>query len=248
MSVTTKPSTPSPTIESEPAGDRFVAGALWTVAGLLVILQVVAGEIIPPLAIAGLVYAGLGILLARRRSRRLLAAVIVLGVIHLAGSAPFMLANLSHPESTVSFLSEAFLGLAGMVVLIGAVAGLRTDRPGARRPIAIGAGLLAAAAVVVSLAAASGVESEALGRGDVPVETVRSAFPDIEVPAGGAVLWVDNQDPIHHTLVIEGTDVRAVLPGSTAVRVEVDLEPGTYRYFCDVPGHDSMEGVLHVLP
>jgi uncharacterized cupredoxin-like copper-binding protein len=60
------------------------------------------------------------------------------------------------------------------------------------------------------------------------------------------VLWVDNQDPFHHTFVIDGTDVREVLVASSSVRVPVDLAPGSYRFWCDVPGHESMEGVLDV--
>jgi plastocyanin len=81
----------------------------------------------------------------------------------------------------------------------------------------------------------------------VAIVTERSRFPEqVELPAGEGVLWVDNQDPFHHTLLIDGTDVREVLAAGSSVRVPVDLAPGTYRFWCDVPGHESMEGVLDV--
>ena len=240
-SISTGSQTPAPT------GDRFVAGALWILAALLVTVQGLARELIPPLAIFAVVFLGVGVVVARRRSRWLLVGVIVLSLVYLVGSTPFFIANLAHPESPASFLAEAFVGLALLTALIGAVAGLRGAQPGSRRPIAVGAGGLAAVAVVVSIVASSGVEADLRQPGDVAVEAVRSTYPAaLELQAGESVLWVDNQDPFHHTLVIEGTDVRETLPGSTAVRMTVDLTPGTFRYFCDVPGHESMEGQIVV--
>ena len=245
--TTTRPDLPSETPAQAVTGDRFVAGAMLTVAVLLLALQGLAGGIIPPLAIFALLYLGLGVAVGRRRSRWLLVAVIVLTLVHLVGSLPFFVANLSHPESPASFLSEAFVGLALLTALIGAIGGLRGARPRSRRPVAFGAIAVAALAVVVSVVAATGAESELLQPGDVAVEAVRSTFPELlEVPAGETVLWVDNQDPFHHTLVIDGTDVQHNLPGSTSVRLTVDLDPGTYRYFCDVPGHERMEGQIVV--
>jgi plastocyanin len=111
----------------------------------------------------------------------------------------------------------------------------------------VAAGGLAVVAIVVAVAASARVDAEPAQAGDVVVEVVGFHFPDvITVPAGGSALWVDNQDLIRHTLVVEGTGVHVELPASTSVRSEVDLAPGTYRYFCDVPGHEYMEGQLDV--
>ena len=45
----------------------------------------------------------------------------------------------------------------------------------------------------------------------------------------------------------KGQDIKQELPGGTSRRIEVNLPAGTYRFFCDVPGHESiMEGVLTV--
>lgn len=238
---------PDVRLETQPQrrGDRFLGGGLLLLAALFASIQILAGEVIPPLAVAALVYAGLGGVLLRVTRRWLVLATSVLIVVHLATSIPFLVAALAHPESPASFLPDAFIVVVALAVLAGALTGLRGR--GSRRRIAVAAALLAAALTVGSVVAASGVDSDVRQAGDVPIESVRSTFPArVQVPAGGAALWVDNQDPFRHTLVIEGTDVHAELPGSTAVRVETDLAPGTYRYFCDVPGHELMAGELVV--
>ena len=71
----------------------------------------------------------------------------------------------------------------------------------------------------------------------VPIE--RRGRPSAEPIAG-------NEDPIRHTFVIEELEVSLELPANTARRVDFDAASGTYRFFCDVPGHDDMVGVLTV--
>lgn len=224
-------------------GDRFVAGGLLLAAALFAAVQVLAGEVIPPLAVPMVVYAAFGFALARSAPRWLLVTTAVLLTLHLLTSLPFLVGALSHPETPGSFLPDAFIVITVVTVVIGALVGLRGRRN--RRPLAGGAAALAAVVAVVSLVAAAGVSSDERQDGDVPVETVRTMFPaELAVPAGGATLWIDNQDAFRHTFVVDGADVHAELPGSTAVRVDVDLAPGTYRYFCDVPGHERMEGQI----
>jgi plastocyanin len=225
------------------AGDRFLGIGLIILTALFVGVQVLAGEVIPPLAAPALVYAVIGVVVLRRAPRWLVVSTVVLIVLHLGSSLPFLAAALTHPESTASFLPDALILVVALAVVASAVAGLAGID--ARKPVAIGAVVVAAGLVVLSTVAAAGVDSEPRQAGDVSVETVRTSFPGrVEVSAGGAVLLVDNQDPFRHTLVIEGTDVHAELPGSTSVRVETSLDPGTYRYYCDVPGHERMAGEL----
>ena len=46
------------------------------------------------------------------------------------------------------------------------------------------------------------------------------------------------------SFVVEGDELATVWPSSADV--ELDLEPGEYRYYCDVVGHEDMEGTLVV--
>lgn len=225
-----------------PRGDRFVGVGLLLLAVLFVTIQLLAREVIPPLAVSALIYAALGAVVLRRRSRWLLIGVTALLVVHLVTSIPFFTAALAHPETPANFLPDTFIGIVALATIAGAIAGLRGASN--RRPITIIASAFAVLAVGV-VVAVGGAESSPRQPGDVAVEAFRAQFPaQLEVPSGGAVLWVDNQDALRHTLVIEGTDVHVELPGSTAVRVETDLVQGTYRYFCDVPGHDAMQGEI----
>jgi plastocyanin len=249
MSTTVERPDPTPAGLSTPApgGDPFVAGAAGSVVLVLVAVQVLAGELIPPLAVFAIVYLVLALAVARRRSRWLLAIVMALAAVHLLGSVPFFAANLAHPESPGSFLVEVAVLLTVTVTLVGAIGGMRREAPRSRRPLVAGAAALGALAVVVSLIAAAGVDADARQPGDVVVEAMGSTYPArLQLPAGESVLWIDNQDPFHHTLVIEGTDVRTVLPASTSVRTAIELAPGSYRYLCDVPGHEAMGGGIDV--
>jgi plastocyanin len=244
-----QPDHPTPPADesSTSPGDPLVAGALLTAAVLFLTYQLLAGHLIPPLAIFGVLTAGLGVATLRRRPRWLLAVDAGAAILYLGGSVPFIAANLAHPESPVSFLAEVFLVVTLGTVVVGVVLRWRTASERARRRTATGAVGLALLATVVSLVAAASVDADARQDGDVAIVTERSVFPAaVEVPAGEAVLWVDNRDPFHHTFVVDGADVREVLVASSSVRVPVDLAPGSYRFWCDVPGHESMEGVLDV--
>ena len=247
MSLTAERSRPSTTIAPpDQRGDRLVAGALLIAAGVLVLYQLLAGHVIPPLAVFAALTTVIAGPLLRRRPRWLLALAAGVAVLYLGGSVPFVVANLAHPESPVSFLAEAFLVLAFVTAIVGVVLRWRGAGDAARRRLVAGAVGIGLVGVVVSLVTAASVDSAARQDGDVPLVTDRSVWPDeVEVTAGG-VLWVDNRDPFHHTFVIDGTDVHEVLAANSAVRLPVDLGPGSYRYWCDVPGHESMEGTLHV--
>ena len=82
-----------------------------------------------------------------------------------------------------------------------------------------------------------------------PLEERDQSMVHEEVLAASAGLigfHVANRDQIRHTFVIEGTNVKLEVPASKERRVEVELAAGEYRFFCDVPGHERMEGVLTV--
>jgi plastocyanin len=75
---------------------------------------------------------------------------------------------------------------------------------------------------------------------------------ELTAPAGPVTINYDNPAPLSHDVVVEdeqGTEIgktNLVSGGDTSTTV--DLEAGTYTYFCDVPGHreGGMEGTLTV--
>lgn len=74
----------------------------------------------------------------------------------------------------------------------------------------------------------------------------------LEAEAGTVEVVLENESSMPHDVVIEtesGEEVGAtdVITGDTD-SFEADLEPGTYTYFCSVPGHREagMEGTLTV--
>ena len=234
---------PTPDQQTSHEDDRFVVSALFGLAALLALYQVVTAPFIPVLTVFTVVYAavGTGLWRAPRRWLRVVAGLVALA--YLVGAAPVFIEHLAHPESPLGFVIDSLLLIGLALVIVGVVRALRGAGPG-RRPLLIGAAALAVAATVVSLTAAAGVGSDAHQPDDFDVEVADWIFPDLTVPASTPALWVDNRDPFHHTFVVEGTSIHQALPASTAVRVPIDLAPGAYTYLCDVPGHEDMRGEL----
>jgi hypothetical protein len=245
MSVTTEEPTPS-TGARPAAGDRSLGTVLLMLAAVLVAYQFVTAPFIPVLTVFTLLYTAAGIGVWRSRRPWLLVAAGLLAVAYVVGGAPVFVEHLAHPESPLGFLTDAVILVGLGTVIVGAVRALRGAAPGVHRPVLVGAATIAGVAVVVSTIAVIGTASGVRQSDDVEVTVSDWAYPDLVLSAATSALWVDNHDPFHHTLLVEGTDVREVLPASTAVRIRVDLAPGTYRYFCDVPGHEAMSGTLLV--
>ena len=75
---------------------------------------------------------------------------------------------------------------------------------------------------------------------------------DVSAKSGTVTIDFDNKQPIPHDVKVEdssgqelgGTDLTA----SGTATATVDLQPGTYTFFCSVPGHREagMEGTLTV--
>jgi uncharacterized cupredoxin-like copper-binding protein len=93
------------------------------------------------------------------------------------------------------------------------------------------------------------------GGGAVQITTTEGISYDensAQAPAGAVTVSYDNMADIPHDVTIEdesGQELGAtdVITGSTA-ETTVDLQPGTYTFYCSVPGHrdQGMEGTLTV--
>jgi plastocyanin len=72
----------------------------------------------------------------------------------------------------------------------------------------------------------------------------------LEAPAGTITIHLTNDASIPHDIGVKGDNVDEVSDTVTQgeVSLTVDLEPGTYTFYCSVPGHEAggMEGTLTV--
>jgi uncharacterized cupredoxin-like copper-binding protein len=74
----------------------------------------------------------------------------------------------------------------------------------------------------------------------------------LTAPAGADVFVLTNDSSVPHNLEIEGQGVEAgpsaTISGGQTAQVKVTLKPGTYEFYCAVPGHREagMEGTLTV--
>jgi plastocyanin len=113
--------------------------------------------------------------------------------------------------------------------------------------------LLAGAAIVVAASGCGGGDADAVEAADstFTIEAGDLYFDPEELvaDAGELTFTVDNVGSVEHDLVIEeagDAHVVHVDAGETATG-SITLDPGTYTFYCSIPGHRStMEGTLEV--
>ncbi len=224
---------------------RLLAWTAAVGAGVDAAVMGVLGEVIPPV-LAGVVLTLAGLALLRRRPRVGIGLLGVVGVLLVVSGAPFALPNVGHPESAVGFGHAVIHLLTRLVTIVAAVGAWRQLSPVAARRFATLTAAGLAATVVVAVGASVADPGDTAEPGDVVAEVRDFEFPAQLQVASGGTLFVDNADLIRHTFTVEGTALSQELPAHTGRRFVVELEPGTYRVRCDVPGHESMEAHLVV--
>ena len=155
------------------------------------------------------------------------------------------LVDLLVPGALVAF------SLAGLVGAVGAIIHLRD--PAAGRAAAGPTGALAVVFIFASLGlvwAMTNAEAQAVPPGATEVRTTNVAFVprSLEAPGSKVTVAVRNRDLFWHTFTIDalGVDVRA--PVGRLRSVTFEARPGTYSYYCRIPGHATlgMRGTLRV--
>lgn len=117
--------------------------------------------------------------------------------------------------------------------------------------------LLAGIAGALALAACSGGGDDDGGAAAASADSIVAvtagdmffAPTDLSAQAGNIAIELDNEGAIPHNLVIEQTGMKvADAVGRSSDTGTIDLEPGTYTFYCDVAGHRQagMEGTLEV--
>jgi plastocyanin len=82
----------------------------------------------------------------------------------------------------------------------------------------------------------------------VAQDSLRFDHDEYTASAGEVTIDYENSGNLTHTLLIDGVDDFKLSVTSSGDTDEgtVELEPGDYRIFCDIPGHESMEATLTV--
>ena len=104
----------------------------------------------------------------------------------------------------------------------------------------------------------AGPDGDSTDAGEVPTATVKVVARDVSLepkaasaPAGTIALSYVNEGQLQHTLLIDGQEKRlslAVTKDGDVDNGTVDLSPGRYVLYCDIPGHRAagMEAELTV--
>lgn len=230
------------------AWSRVVAGALAATVPILLIAVVGNGSVVPAELVQVVVLVALAYAVFRWAARRwVLILTTALAALALVGSLPYVLGDLSHPESGWAFIPSTLTIVALLVaVLAGLAATLRLSSAPARILVAAAAALSVLLALL-GIVATLGVEDDARAASDIAVLAKDTAYPKtVEAKAGNIGLYIENEDRIRHTFVIDDQDVKVELPGSASRRITVTLPAGRYAFHCDIPGHESMKGTLAV--
>jgi len=242
----------------------MIAGLAGNVVVNTLLQALIVQTLIPPLAIImALTLVVAGIVASRWRWAPHLAILWCVASV-IPGLAPYAY-NLTHPAETGTFIAT-LLGLALLLITIvaGVAATVAGERQvaGGRAPrwlrgfligtatFVLGASLVAA---IPPSDASAGVSAEALAQLPALV-SAQNRFDRAELRAGVGetmALRLDNRDAERHYFDIDELNVHVAMPsGTPALALFRPSTPGTYTFYCRVPGHREagMVGTLIVEP
>jgi uncharacterized cupredoxin-like copper-binding protein len=91
------------------------------------------------------------------------------------------------------------------------------------------------------------------GRLDLAADKSQLKFDktSLSAKAGEVEIYLKNPAPIPHNVAVEGNGVdkkSATISGGKTTELKLNLKPGTYKFYCAVPGHEQagMKGTLTV--
>jgi len=235
-----------------PLGKLTVGALLAIVALFAVLMGVMIREIIPPVAVLGLVALAIaGAIAAGWRWAPAVGASFAAAVVGMYW--PIMAHDLRHPEELSFFaFMVTFLLCAATAVAAGVGATVQNYRAAAEgrgvprwlpTVLTAAAGVAIGAILVATFAgrgAAAGIAPEVLAA--LPaVKTVNFAFDqeEIRVKAGETVaLRLENHDRGPHSFDIDTLGVHVYMPtGKPGLAIFRAPQAGSYTFHCAIPGH-----------
>jgi plastocyanin len=162
-------------------------------------------------------------------------------------------AAVSNATSHSSFGSILLPGILGTTAIVGllAAAGFVISRgnQAAGGRAARGAAALALAVILALTGVAAATPSSGIVSGNaIVIAATNARFSATTLTAKGGTVTVDftNNDLFWHTFTVPalGVDIRVPVKGSR--QVSFNAPPGTYEFFCAIPGHKQigMKGTL----
>jgi plastocyanin len=241
---------------------RTTAGITWNgllgaAAGADLLVMAFAGVFFrdrEALILSGLILLAIGFL----RIRHGVASIAILGVISfdvLAWMAPAATKNIAGKQSFAAMIipaSLAAISVAGFIAATGSLfRGRAPDAGGRAAPVVlqvvIGAFVVS---VIAALVQQRGTAAAAPQAGDVQIKMQNAAFGEKQIETTGPTITfaVVNSDLFWHTFTIDEPHVDIGLATRGRDRRSATFTPGTYTFYCRVPGHRGagMEGTLVV--
>jgi len=201
-------------------------------------------------AFAVLVAAGSLLLRFRRRTGTIVVGLISANVAFFTATATA--ANLLDRAPLGTVAVPAAVAAVSLLTTISALAALTVGRrPEAVRGTAMSVATIALAFVAtLGAAAALAAEGPSTSATALRVEAKNTAFSasTLTGSAGVVVVWFANRDLFWHTFTVDELGVDLKVPVGGARTVSFNAPPGTYSYYCGVPGHREagMQGTLTV--
>ncbi|HEV2013262.1 MAG TPA: cupredoxin domain-containing protein [Candidatus Dormibacteraeota bacterium] len=164
---------------------------------------------------------------------------------------PAALSNALNHESLGSILLPGAMGTTAIVGLV-ATAGFLLSRGKMAAGRGVARGLAAAAFAVVLLiagvAAVTGSGNNSARAGDLVIAATNARFSTTTLSGDQGTVTVDftNNDLFWHTFTVPGLNVDIQAPVKGHRRVSFTAAPGSYEFFCAIPGHKQigMRGTL----
>jgi plastocyanin len=203
------------------------------------------------LALAFVVLATLGWILLRPGR---IVPVLVRALVFADVAFWMVPAAISNAQSHSSLGSILLPGALGTTAIVGLIASagfvLSRGSVSAGRGLApwVGAGAIAVLLVVAGLGAATASSGDLAAGSALTVDATNAKYSTRTLTANAGTVTIDftNNDLFWHTFTVSklGVDIQTPVKGHR--RVSVNAAPGTYEFFCAVPGHRQigMRGTL----
>lgn len=231
-----------------PAWRRVAAIVAVAIAAWVILVTLATGEIIPPVVIIAAAFIVAWGFTRWRPNRITFGVFGGIGLATVLTNVPFVLEDLSHPESAFGFSTTLLTLLASILAVLVGITAWRSlsERTASRATVAAGAILVVG--IAVSTILALGLEDDPAEAGDIPLSADAAEWvpESLNATAGTVAVYVENLDPIRHTFAIDALDLEVELPASTGRRIEFTAPAGSYEFFCTVPGHENMVGTIEV--